>query len=50
MTKDQEDTILSALAEAEREIREMPTEKVDVDYVRQRLEEALAQLPRKDES
>jgi hypothetical protein len=44
LTKDREDTLLSAIAEADRYIRETATAEIDHDYVRQRLTEGLQQL------
>lgn len=45
MTQDQEDTLLSALAEADRYVRETPRDRIDPVVVRRLLDEATAQLP-----
>lgn len=44
ISKAAEDTLLSAIAEADRHVRDTPTAKIDRAYVRARLEEALALL------
>lgn len=44
VTQDQEDTLLSVIAEADRHIREVPTAAIDRAYLRELFNEALAQL------